>query len=105
MRAKAKKIASQHIEATNNINSVVEPDNSAVIEQRALRKEQARLYKQQQALLAPSDIVKKDDLTAGNLTTAVADTQTNTINADDKKAKIAAAIAKAKAKKSAQRDQ
>ena len=104
-RAKAKKIASQHIEATNNINSVVEPDNSAVIEQRALRKEQARLYKQQQALLAPSDIVKKDDLTAGNLTTAVADTQTNTINADDKKAKIAAAIAKAKAKKSAQRDQ
>ena len=75
-RAKAKKAALAQQDAVKQS----EPDNSEAIAARKERKKQARLHKQQ---------VDDNKQTAG----------------DDKKAKIAAAIAKAKAKKSAQKEQ
>ena len=62
-----------------------------MIAQRALRKEQARLHKQASAKTQATD-AKEEPITS-------------TEPVDDKKAKIAAAIAKAKAKKLAQKDQ
>lgn len=58
----------------------LEPDNSEVAKERAARKEQARKYKEQKALEQGKDGVDKDD----------------------KKSAVAAAIARAKAKKAAQ---
>jgi electron transport complex protein RnfC len=91
-RAKAKK--QQALESTQ-INTEINPENSAAIAARKARKEQARLHKRQ-------------DLPAQIIDTTIAEPQTidTTIKAsDDKKTKIAAAIAKAKAKKIAQKDQ
>ncbi|CAM3049580.1 electron transport complex subunit RsxC [Pseudoalteromonas distincta] len=59
----------------------LEPDNSEVAKERALRKEQARLYKEQKSQTEVS---------------------TDTAPVDDKKSAVAAAIARAKAKKAAQ---
>ncbi|TMO23526.1 electron transport complex subunit RsxC [Pseudoalteromonas sp. S4492] len=58
----------------------LEPDNSEVAKERAARKEQARKYKEQKALEQGEESVDKDD----------------------KKSAVAAAIARAKAKKAAQ---
>ena len=84
-----------------------EPDNTEVIAQRKLRKETARLHKQQLAEQANS---KQPDQAESNK--AISDTELNSVSvsesnnsADDRKAKIAAVIAKAKAKKLAQKDQ
>ncbi|WP_082305662.1 MULTISPECIES: electron transport complex subunit RsxC [unclassified Pseudoalteromonas] len=75
-RAKAKKLQSE--------NEAALPDNSEVAKQRAERKEKARLYreeKQKNALNSDTDI------------------QDNTSKDSDKKSAVAAAIARAKAKK------
>jgi electron transport complex protein RnfC len=78
-RAKAKK-AAQTESAQQDAAKQALPDNSEAIAAREERKKQARLHKQQ---------MKDSKQTTG----------------DDKKAKIAAAIAKAKAKKSAPKEQ
>ncbi|ALQ08639.1 electron transporter RnfC [Pseudoalteromonas sp. Bsw20308] len=72
-RAKAKKLGDQSAE--------LEPDNSEVAKERALRKEQARKYKDQKSQT---------------------DESADTAPVDDKKSAVAAAIARAKAKKAAQ---
>ena len=72
-RAKAKKLGDQSAE--------LEPDNSEVAKERALRKEQARKYKEQKSQT---------------------DESAETAPIDDKKSAVAAAIARAKAKKAAQ---
>ncbi|MBH0036123.1 electron transport complex subunit RsxC [Pseudoalteromonas sp. NZS71_1] len=72
-RAKAKKLGDQSAE--------LEPDNSEVAKERALRKEQARKYKEQKSQT---------------------DESADTAPVDDKKSAVAAAIARAKAKKAAQ---
>ncbi|MBB1445464.1 electron transport complex subunit RsxC [Pseudoalteromonas sp. SG43-3] len=72
-RAKAKKLGDQSAE--------LEPDNSEVAKERALRKEQARKYKEQKSQT---------------------DESAETTPVDDKKSAVAAAIARAKAKKAAQ---
>ncbi|WP_076924860.1 electron transport complex subunit RsxC [Pseudoalteromonas sp. EB27] len=72
-RAKAKKLGDQSAE--------LEPDNSEVAKERALRKEQARKYKEQKSQT---------------------DESAETAPVDDKKSAVAAAIARAKAKKAAQ---
>jgi len=77
-RAKAKKAAlveKQPLESQSQA-----PDNSAVIAERKKRKEQARLHKQQKEQIQPEQ-------------------QTEPSAAEIKKAKIAAAVARAKAKK------
>ncbi|BBN82319.1 electron transport complex subunit C [Pseudoalteromonas sp. A25] len=107
-RAKAKKAA----------DGSIEPDNSEVALERAKRKEQARLYKEQkqdtQATEQPVD--SKKDAVAAAIARAKAkkaaqqaeqltpDEQPNTeeAKADPRKAAVAAAIARAKAKKAAQ---
>ncbi|WP_405599785.1 MULTISPECIES: electron transport complex subunit RsxC [unclassified Pseudoalteromonas] len=78
-RAKAKKLGDQSAE--------LEPDNSEVAKERALRKEQARKYKDQKSQTDES---------------AVSETPQSDAPVDDKKAAVAAAIARAKAKKAAQ---
>ncbi|TMN85572.1 MULTISPECIES: electron transport complex subunit RsxC [unclassified Pseudoalteromonas] len=104
-RAKAKKREGQ--------NSEIEPDNSEVAKERALRKEQARKYKEQKEHsedTAPLD--DKKSAVAAAIARAKAkkaaqsqDGQANTndtetaMPVDDKKAAVAAAIARAKAKK------
>jgi len=92
-RAKAKKLAAENAkeDTRSKADNELEPDNSEVIAQRALRKEQARLHKQALAKTQATD-AKEEPITS-------------TEPVDDKKAKIAAAIAKAKAKKLAQKDQ
>ncbi|MBG9990624.1 electron transport complex subunit RsxC [Pseudoalteromonas sp. NZS37] len=72
-RAKAKKLGDQSAE--------LEPDNSEVAKERALRKEQARKYKEQKSQT---------------------DESAETAPVDDKKSAVSAAIARAKAKKAAQ---
>ncbi|TEW53408.1 electron transport complex subunit RsxC [Psychromonas sp. RZ22] len=99
-RAKAKKLAAAtEIKETEN-SSLTEPDNSEVIKQRALRKEQARLHKQKTA-----DVTINKD----NMTTQDKADNTESIDNENKmdarQAKIAAVIAKAKAKKLAEKDQ
>ncbi|AUL72405.1 electron transport complex subunit RsxC [Pseudoalteromonas sp. 13-15] len=107
-RAKAKKLEGQ--------NTEIEPDNSEVAKERALRKEQARKYKEQKEL--SEDATTPDDkksAVAAAIARAKAKkaaqaqgAQANTDDADtaaptdDKKAAVAAAIARAKAKKAAQ---
>ena len=84
-----------------------EPDNTEVIAQRKLRKETARLHKQQLADQANSEQLDQAESNKGT-----SDSELNSVSvsesnnsADDRKAKIAAVIAKAKAKKLAQKDQ
>ncbi|NMF50168.1 electron transport complex subunit RsxC [Pseudoalteromonas arctica] len=112
-RAKAKKLGDQSAE--------LEPDNSEVAKERALRKEQARKYKEQKsqtdesAETAPVDDKKsavaaaiarakaKKAAQASEVTEQVAsDESQSDAPVDDKKAAVAAAIARAKAKKAAQ---
>ena len=109
-RAKAKKLAElthneeKHVEGSHTTD-ITEPDNDEVIKQRTLRKEQARLHKQKllaekESLEKPTKLVSEESKTEVGIETPVS------INkADDKKAKVAAVIAKAKAKKLAQKDQ
>ena len=104
-RAKAKKLEGQ--------NTEIEPDNSEVAKERALRKEQARKYKEQKEL--SEDVTTPDDkksavaaaIARAKAKKAAQGAQTNTDDAstapaDDKKSAVAAAIARAKAKKAAQ---
>ena len=108
-RAKAKKLGDQTAE--------LEPDNSEVAKERALRKEQARKYKEQKAQtdepVSPDD--KKSAVAAAiarakakkaakaleDAEPAVSDEPQADTPVDDKKAAVAAAIARAKAKKAA----
>ncbi|NYR11229.1 electron transport complex subunit RsxC [Pseudoalteromonas sp. MIP2626] len=106
-RAKAKK----------QQGDALEPDNSEVAKERALRKEQARQYKEQKAQsdepASPDD--KKSAVAAAiarakakkaaqlaDAENATDDAPQNNAPVDDKKAAVAAAIARAKAKKAAQ---
>jgi len=112
-RAKAKKLGDQSAE--------LEPDNSEVAKERALRKEQARKYKEQKsqtdesAETAPVDDkksavaaaiarakAKKAAQALDNAEQAASDESQSDTPVDDKKAAVAAAIARAKAKKAAQ---
>ena len=106
-RAKAKKLEGQ--------NTEIEPDNSEVAKERALRKEQARKYKEQKEL--SEDATTPDDKKSA-VAAAIARAKAkkaaqaqgaqtnpddaNTAPVDDKKSAVAAAIARAKAKKAAQ---
>ncbi|MCP5079441.1 MAG: electron transport complex subunit RsxC [Psychromonas sp.] len=79
-RAKAKKAE----KALATETKTDEPDNSEVIQQRKQRKEQARLHKQEkEQLISQPEVTEKTEPTAAEI----------------KKAKIAAAVARAKAKK------
>ena len=106
-RAKAKK----------QQGDALEPDNSEVAKERALRKEQARQYKEQKAQsdepASPDD--KKSAVAAAiarakakkaaqlaNAESTTDDALQNEAPVDDKKAAVAAAIARAKAKNAAQ---
>ncbi|MBB1276892.1 electron transport complex subunit RsxC [Pseudoalteromonas sp. SR43-3] len=110
-RAKAKKQQGEELE----------PDNSEVAKERALRKEQARKYKEQKsqtdesAETAPVDDkksavaaaiarakAKKAAQALDNAEQAASDESQSDTPVDDKKAAVAAAIARAKAKKAAQ---
>ncbi|WP_137297573.1 electron transport complex subunit RsxC [Psychromonas sp. SP041] len=127
-RAKAKKLAAQNVSVEQKVTTDVlaEPDNSEVIKQRELRKEQARLHKQKLAEQANSESNENNDIKANEdarhqaVNGMTENGQKNTtketkkeignashenVPVDDKKAKIAAVIAKAKAKKLAQKDQ
>lgn len=97
-RAKAKKQALAESQQ-QDLNKKIEPDNSDVIEARKKRKEQARLHKQQKQSQQPEN-KEVDSIQAKQQVTDKTQTA-----GDDRKAKIAAAIAKAKAKKTAQKDQ
>jgi len=106
-RAKAKKQGGE-----------LEPDNSEVAKERAARKEQARLYKEQKAQNNGDDEPvddKKSAVAAANARAKAKkaaqaneqaqsdDTESESpVATDDKKAAVAAAIARAKAKKAAQ---
>ncbi|MEI8652604.1 electron transport complex subunit RsxC [Pseudoalteromonas sp. Hal273] len=110
-RAKAKKQQGEELE----------PDNSEVAKERALRKEQARKYKEQKsqtdesAAAAPVDDkksavaaaiarakAKKAAQALDNAEQAASEEPQNDAPVDDKKSAVAAAIARAKAKKAAQ---
>ena len=108
-RAKAKKQQGEELE----------PDNTEVAKERALRKEQARKYKEQKSQTDDSGDTAPVDDKKSAVAAAIARAkakkaaqaqgdQTNTDDAstaapvDDKKAAVAAAIARAKAKKAAQ---
>ncbi|MBG9999317.1 electron transport complex subunit RsxC [Pseudoalteromonas sp. NSLLW24] len=112
-RAKAKKLGDQSAE--------LEPDNSEVAKERALRKEQARKYKEQKsqtdesAETAPVDDkksavaaaiarakAKKAAQALDNAEQTTSEEPQNDAPVDDKKSAVAAAIARAKAKKAAQ---
>ncbi|MDN3390020.1 electron transport complex subunit RsxC [Pseudoalteromonas sp. APC 3691] len=104
-RAKAKKLGDQSAE--------LEPDNSEVAKDRALRKEQARKYKEQKsqkdesAETAPVDDKKSAVAAAiarskAKKAAQASDESQSDAPVDDKKAAVAAAIARAKAKKAAQ---
>ncbi|EWS97374.1 electron transporter RnfC [Pseudoalteromonas sp. SCSIO_11900] len=106
-RAKAKKQGGE-----------LEPDNSEVAKERAARKEQARLYKEQKAQNNGDDepVDDKKSAVAAAIARAKAKkaaqaneqapsddiTSESPVAANDKKAAVAAAIARAKAKKAAQ---
>ena len=107
-RAKAKKQQGEELE----------PDNTEVAKERALRKEQARKYKEQKSQTDDSGDTAPVDDKKSAVAAAIArakakkaaqaqDEQVktddaNTAPADDKKSAVAAAIARAKAKKAAQ---
>jgi len=109
-RAKAKKLAAviEDNQSQSLSDKTEEPDNTEVIKQRKLRKEQARLHKQQ--LVEQQELEDKIKPTLEN-EIIPNDSQNESIvseksnPSDDKKARIAAAIAKAKAKKLAEKDQ
>ncbi|MCQ8877660.1 electron transport complex subunit RsxC [Pseudoalteromonas shioyasakiensis] len=103
-RAKAKKQTGE-----------LEPDNTAVAQERAARKEQARAYKAQKAESnentndTPADDKKAAVAAAiarakAKKATKTESTETTDAPVDDKKAAVAAAIARAKAKKAAQNE-
>ena len=114
-RAKEKKLAKET--EMDQKNNPLEPDNTEVIKQRALRKEQARLHKKQLAESqkatqetakisvqeTQSETNNEDDIEQAQVIPPNESVSDN--NQDDRKAKIAAVIAKAKAKKLAQKDQ
>ena len=114
-RAKEKKLAKE-VE-TDQTNNPSEPDNTEVIKKRAIRKEQARLHKKQleEAQQSTQEMPKMSVQETQPETNNEDDTQQAQViasnesvsdnNQDDRKAKIAAVIAKAKAKKLAQKDQ
>ena len=114
-RAKEKKLAKEA--ETDQTNNPSEPDNTEVIKQRAIRKEQARLHKKQleEAQQSTQEMPKMSVQETQPETNNEDDTQQAQViasnesvsdnNQDDRKAKIAAVIAKAKAKKLAQKDQ
>ncbi|MEJ6078699.1 electron transport complex subunit RsxC [Vibrio sp. 1-Bac 57] len=114
-RAKEKKLAKE-VE-TDQTNNPSEPDNTEVIKKRAIRKEQARLHKKQleEAQKSTQEMPKMSVQETQPETNNEDDTQQAQViasnesvsdnNQDDRKAKIAAVIAKAKAKKLAQKDQ
>ncbi|MEL0660471.1 electron transport complex subunit RsxC [Psychromonas arctica] len=123
-RAKEKKLAAQAIdkEQRDKTEVLTEPDNTEVIKQRKLRKEQARLHKQQLTEQANNDSIEKSEIETNqqdshrtvngtkknnppNTVEATEKASHDNVGVDDKKAKIAAVIAKAKAKKLAQKDQ
>jgi len=92
-KAKAKKQAASESSKETIANQqleMFEPDNTEVIKQRALRKEQARLHKQQ----------KLAEQTPQN----EQENNTSSDSADAKKARIAEVVAKAKAQKLANKD-
>ncbi|MBH0026318.1 electron transport complex subunit RsxC [Pseudoalteromonas sp. SWN29] len=104
-RAKAKKLGDQSAE--------LEPDNSEVAKERALRKEQARQYKEQKSQTEVSTDTAPVDDKKSAVAAAIARAKAkkaaqaseepqNDAPVDDKKAAVAAAIARAKAKKAAQ---
>ncbi|WP_105257838.1 electron transport complex subunit RsxC [Pseudoalteromonas sp. T1lg88] len=88
----------------------LEPDNSEVAQERAARKEQARLYKEQKQQADTAEPVAADDKKAAvaaaiaraKAKKAAQAAETEAPAQDDKKAAVAAAIARAKAKKAAQ---
>ncbi|KJY92973.1 electron transport complex subunit RsxC, partial [Pseudoalteromonas piscicida] len=89
-------------------NGELEPDNSAIAEERAKRKAQARKYKEEKTD-QPESTDKKDAVAAAiaraKAKKAAAQTAPESEPAaDDKKAAVAAAIARAKAKKAAAED-
>ncbi|RZG04130.1 electron transport complex subunit RsxC [Pseudoalteromonas sp. CO348] len=90
-------------------NGELEPDNSAIAEERAKRKAQARKYKEEKTD-QPESTDKKDAVAAAiaraKAKKAAAQTapESEPAAADDKKAAVAAAIARAKAKKAAAED-
>ena len=105
-RAKAKKLADaseqeKYAKQMESTPILTEPDNSEVIKQRAQRKEEARLHKQQRSVQQdePSQIPIIENETTAEVK------HTNNNDDDNKKAKIAAVIAKAKAQKLAEKDQ
>ena len=114
-RAKEKKLTKEA--ETDQTNNPSEPDNTEVIKQRAIRKEQARLHKKQleEAQQSTQEMPKMSVQETQPETNNEDDTQQAQViasnesvsdnNQDDRKAKIAAVIAKAKAKKLAQKDQ
>ncbi|WJE09759.1 electron transport complex subunit RsxC [Pseudoalteromonas sp. JC3] len=90
-------------------NGELEPDNSAIAEERAKRKAQARKYKEEKTD-QPESTDKKDAVAAAiaraKAKKAAAQTapESEPAAADDKKTAVAAAIARAKAKKAAAED-
>ncbi|NKC19700.1 electron transport complex subunit RsxC [Pseudoalteromonas sp. S4498] len=90
-------------------NGELEPDNSAIAEERAKRKAQARKYKEEKT--DQSESTDKKDAVAAAIARAKAKKaaaqtapESEPAAADDKKAAVAAAIARAKAKKEAAED-
>ncbi|MCG9761321.1 electron transport complex subunit RsxC [Pseudoalteromonas sp. Isolate6] len=90
-------------------NGKLEPDNSAIAEERAKRKAQARKYKEEKT--DQSESTDKKDAVAAAIARAKAKKaaaqtapESEPAAADDKKAAVAAAIARAKAKKEAAED-
>jgi len=75
------------------------PDNSEVIKARTLRKEQAQLHKQEQQAKVTDSHKNTQSTTPQESANKKSDLQT-----DHRKAKIAAAIAKARAQKTAHKD-
>ncbi|MFT7052876.1 MAG: electron transport complex protein RnfC [Psychromonas sp.] len=98
-RAKAKKQAAETVPQTSLSDSDQLPDNSEVIQARTLRKEQARLHKEEQH---PKDIDSRKS-TPSSTPQEIANKKSD-LQADHRKVKIAAAIAKAKAQKTAHKD-
>ncbi|MCF2829572.1 electron transport complex subunit RsxC [Pseudoalteromonas sp. OF5H-5] len=87
-------------------NGELEPDNSAIAEEREKRKAQARKYKEEKTD-QPESTDKKDAVAAAiarakaKKAAAQASSESEPAATDDKKAAVAAAIARAKAKKAA----
>ncbi|MEK0160967.1 electron transport complex subunit RsxC [Pseudoalteromonas piscicida] len=90
-------------------NGELEPDNSAIAEERAKRKAQARKYKEEKTD-QPESTDKKDAVAAAiarakaKKAAAQASSEPEPAATGDKKAAVAAAIARAKAKKAAAED-